>query len=441
MALKDLSSSVPALAGGWRQAAAKPTPATHRGESPRANLRYHLARRPAVAVEVEGEDLTSLTVVQLKQRLRELGLPVSGRKDDLIRRLQGSVVRDGDGDASAEPAVGEREEELEEPEEATAEEPAEHSAGKSAKKQADPPPPWLQFNISMLGPLAKKEQSVLRFVQKRTTRGDLASVLAAIERFAEESSWLKVAGGSKGRIFEGSMRPGDRVVEMGTFVGYSSMRMGQRLRALGGGGHVTSCEVDAATAMVARAIIDHACATQEVRVRVGRGGDWIATGQLGSMDLLILDHRGTKYHEDLLATESSLAASGARVVADNVFYPGAPLFLNVLEGRYNATFHDVHEFLQPEIDDWIVICEPPPLPPGVTTTAEKVDPETDGWGPKQIARRPGLPPPGPAPPELRQWSAEVDAISWRSMKEDVDWLSFQAHIGPKLRAWKDAHNL
>ena len=36
------------------------------------------------------EDLTELTVVEIKQRLREKGLPVSGKKSELIVRLEGS---------------------------------------------------------------------------------------------------------------------------------------------------------------------------------------------------------------------------------------------------------------------------------------------------------------------------------------------------------------
>lgn len=352
-----------------------------------------------------------MKVSELKGLCKERGLALSGRKADLIARL----------------------EEVE-PEEMEAAE-KEEEAAKEA--HPPPPPPMIPFDVSQLGPLAKKEQKVHKFVQRYAPRGDLDATLAAIEKFAEESSWLKVAGGDKARILEGVLRPGDRVVEMGTFVGYSSMFMARRLRQLGGGGFVTTLEVDAATAMVARAIIDWAQASKEVRVRVGRGGDWIATGQLGNMDLLNLDHRGTKYHEDLLASESSLAPTGARVMADNVFYPGAPLFLNTLAGRYSTTFHEVKEYLRPDLDDWITLSEPPPIPKGYVEPAEPPEPD-DGWGPRRIPRRPGMAPPGPAPPELRQWSAEVDAICWRSLKEDVDWVGFQRHIGPKLRAWKDA---
>eukprot|EP00929_Paragymnodinium_shiwhaense_P102057 TRINITY_DN65261_c0_g1_i2.p1 TRINITY_DN65261_c0_g1~~TRINITY_DN65261_c0_g1_i2.p1 ORF type:complete len:226 (+),score=50.62 TRINITY_DN65261_c0_g1_i2:233-910(+) len=217
--------------------------------------------------------------------------------------------------------------------------------------------------------------------------------------------------------------------------------MAHRLRQLGGGGHVTSCEVDAATCMVARAVVDHAGANAEVRCRTGRGGDWIATGQLGEMDVLILDHRGTKYHEDLLAAESSFAPSGARILADNVLYPGAPLFLHAIEQRYDVCIHDVNEFLRKDLDDWIVICQPPPLPENWEELMEEEPEEVDGWVPRRIRPRPGMEPLGPSPPELRQWSAEVDAICWRSLKEDVDWNGFQDHIAPKMRAWRVARNL
>eukprot|EP00913_Durusdinium_trenchii_P029677 g27816.t1 len=50
-------------------------------------------------------------------------------------------------------------------------------------------------------------------------------------------------------------------------------------------------------------------------------GDWIATGQLGVPDVVILDHRGARYHEDLLALEPM--REHARIIADNVLSPGA----------------------------------------------------------------------------------------------------------------------
>ena len=44
----------------------------------------------AEAPSEDAEDLSSLTVAQLKERLKAAGLPVSGAKAVLIERLQGA---------------------------------------------------------------------------------------------------------------------------------------------------------------------------------------------------------------------------------------------------------------------------------------------------------------------------------------------------------------
>ena len=53
------------------------------------------------------EDLTELTVVEIKQRLREIGLPVSGKKSELIVRLKDSEEKflsldEGDAEVAVE---------------------------------------------------------------------------------------------------------------------------------------------------------------------------------------------------------------------------------------------------------------------------------------------------------------------------------------------------
>ena len=55
---------------------------------------YRAALRPSVAAAAvrmlsSSEDLSKLTVVQLKDRLRAAGMKVSGRKAELIQRLNG----------------------------------------------------------------------------------------------------------------------------------------------------------------------------------------------------------------------------------------------------------------------------------------------------------------------------------------------------------------
>jgi len=268
--------------------------------------------------------------------------------------------------------------------------------------------------LSALAPMAAKEVSLFKYVRQRATQGDIDSVIKTIEQFAEERSWLKIQGDDKRLLLEKNLRPTDRIVEFGCYVGYSSLVMARRLRQLGGQGSVTTCEVDAANAYIARGVIAFAGAEGEVQVRVGCASDWVATGQLGEIDVLLMDHRGTIYHDDLHATEPSLSPQ-ARIFADNVLYPGAPLFLNYIDVQgYDIKIYELKEFKRPDLDDWVVICTPP---------KER----------KEMPRS--------TPPELRRLSAEVDAISWRSQQGPVDWVSFQQRIKPVFYAWRDAKGL
>merc|ERR1712032_670357 len=47
-----------------------------------------------------------------------------------------------------------------------------------------------------------------------------------------------------------------------------------------------------------------------------------------SVGLLFMDHRGTRFHEELYLFErQSMLVSQANTIADNVLHPGAPVFL------------------------------------------------------------------------------------------------------------------
>jgi len=260
----------------------------------------------------------------------------------------------------------------------------------------------------------RKEHDVVNFVRRRAKAGDLNSVLAAIETFANGRKWLKVAGGRKASLLQGTLLPGDCIVEFGTYMGYSAMLMASRLRELGGGGCIQSCDVNALTWPFANELISWAMVTGEVQLRVGCAADWLASARLGRIDVLLLDHRSTVYQDDLRAAESHLAP-GARVLADNVLLPGAPLFLAHVADGYDVTIHEVPEFMQPELEDWILSCTP------------KTTSTSDG-SPKDLR-------------ELRQWCTRVDDICWESRQIEVDWKSFQAELSPVLRAWSVKHGL
>ncbi|CAK0857759.1 unnamed protein product, partial [Prorocentrum cordatum] len=89
-----------------RQVAPAPAPASCRGRvrgEARGGLGLARARRaPAEMAQAGGEsaeDLEKLTVAQLKDRLKEAGLPVSGKKADLVSRLMDQVSSNGGAEA------------------------------------------------------------------------------------------------------------------------------------------------------------------------------------------------------------------------------------------------------------------------------------------------------------------------------------------------------
>ncbi|CAE7425279.1 comtb [Symbiodinium sp. CCMP2456] len=175
----------------------------------------------------------------------------------------------------------------------------------------------------------RKEVRLLEHLEQTAVRDCPASVINCLEQFATENSWLKVAGGEKAKVLEAAVRPTDRVLEIGAYVGYSALR----LSLLGDGRQqVRAIESDPLNAAVAQEVLRLAGVTESVQLRVGRACDWLASGCLDAVDVLILDHRGTVYHEDLAHAEP-LLSEGARVLADNVLHPGAPMFLLAVQDR------------------------------------------------------------------------------------------------------------
>lgn len=286
----------------------------------------------------------------------------------------------------------------------------------------DPLTPEVALGRS-LRELAPKEASLLDFVRQHAPLGDLDGVLSAVESFASERHWLKIEGGAKRHLLESCIRPGDRIVELGAYVGYSSLVLTRRLRQLGGGGRMLSCEISPTSGTITRAVQEHAgLLSGEACVKVGSSSDWLASGALGGIDMLVLDHRGTIYHEDLRIAEHMGLTMGARVLADNVLSPGAPLFLaHIAVAGYQAAVHEMTEYLQPEIQDWVVVCAP----------ERKIGLQLRRF--RRLSRMQA------SSPEMHRWSLQIDEISWRSMHGPVDWLAFQSRMLPSLRAWRALH--
>lgn len=211
------------------------------------------------------------------------------------------------------------------------------------------------------------------------------SLLRAVEEFAFRGSWLKVAGDTKAAVLEaslmaqqphptcpdGDMGRAEVAVELGTYVGYTTVRLAWRLsqqRERCFVGHVVSLELDPVHVLLARHFLT--LAQESVRAEVWTGLTYDLQARLPevfgmrSAGFTFMDHRGTKFHDDLCAIEALGLQPGYPVyVADNVAKPGAPLLLwhllrswDVLGNWYSATAWSMIEFLHSDAEDWMLVA-------------------------------------------------------------------------------------
>ncbi|KAJ1458575.1 S-adenosyl-L-methionine-dependent methyltransferase [Pelagophyceae sp. CCMP2097] len=168
---------------------------------------------------------------------------------------------------------------------------------------------------------------------------DAASVLKKMDECAE-TSWMMNMGPEKGVMLEAevaSRRPA-RVLEVGTFLGYMTVRLA---RAMPPDSELVTIELDPTNYATAQKVLGKALpAAQRSRVdsRLGASSDVIAALREPKFDMVLMDHWKPEYAKDLeLLRKRGLLAPGALVVADNVLFPGAPELLSYLGVPFETT--------------------------------------------------------------------------------------------------------
>jgi len=192
---------------------------------------------------------------------------------------------------------------------------------------------------------------LVQHVEAVVSRGPsvAAAVLEAVVDFSLRrfNHWLKVAADLKGGLLDCALGHARRVraagphgdscarLELGAFVGYSGIRLSGALQGIEPGPRacrVMSLEVEPLHVCVARHLLNFAERAAAAEVRTGQARDLVPllAGELGELglDLVFMDHRGTRFHEELRAMECQRALCPSMVtVCDNVLHPGAPVFL------------------------------------------------------------------------------------------------------------------
>ncbi len=205
-------------------------------------------------------------------------------------------------------------------------------------------------NITKTGQIGDgREVAAADYVVANARRGDLDDVIAKIDEFAYEKSFLINVGDEKGELLDAAVRRAnpELALELGTYCGYGSLRIARAAATA----RVFSVELAAANAEVAQRIWTHAGIADRVTCVVGTIGDGGKTldalssehgFSAGTLDLLFIDHDKAAYLPDLQSIlDRGWLHRGSIVVADNMLIPGSPRYREYMRGQQNKLFDTV----------------------------------------------------------------------------------------------------
>jgi catechol O-methyltransferase len=157
-------------------------------------------------------------------------------------------------------------------------------------------------------------------------------VLQAIDEFGRTKKYLMNVGEDKGKIVTDIIKEHKPqvMVELGGYVGYSTILFSSTVRDAGGKRYV-SLERSPKFAKVISSLIDFAGLGGFVDIMVGPSSDGIRKlhgAGLDTIDMMFLDHYKPAYTTDLkLCEHLGLIKKGTVLAADNVIKPGNPPYL------------------------------------------------------------------------------------------------------------------
>ena len=148
-----------------------------------------------------------------------------------------------------------------------------------------------------------------------------------------------------------------RVLEIGTFSGYSALSMAAGLPP---DGRIVTCEIDPRHAEVARRFVAESAFAERVDIRLGPALETVA-GLDGPFDIVFIDADKTNYANYYEATLPKLAARGL-IVVDNTLWSGRVLD----EADTSDDTAAIRAFNDMVVADPRVVCVQLPVRDGVT---------------------------------------------------------------------------
>jgi catechol O-methyltransferase len=220
-------------------------------------------------------------------------------------------------------------------------------------------------NITKTGQIGDgREAAAADYVVANAHQGDIDDVIATIDQYAYEKSFLINIGDEKGELLDAAVGRANTglALELGTYCGYSALRIARAAQSA----RVFSIELAEANAQIARRIWAHAGVDDRITCVVGTIGDSGRTldalaAEHGfaadKLDFLFIDHDKGAYLTDLHSIlDRGWLHRGSIVVADNILIPGAPKYRAYMREQQGKLFdtvehkaHGEYQTLAPDI--------------------------------------------------------------------------------------------
>ncbi|XP_053815449.1 catechol O-methyltransferase isoform X3 [Vidua chalybeata] len=158
-----------------------------------------------------------------------------------------------------------------------------------------------------------KEQRILNFVLQNAVRGDPCSVVDTIDKYCSQKEWAMNVGDEKGKILDKTVEEANPSValELGTYCGYSAVRISRLLKA---GARLLTVEFNPKFAAIAKQMIEFAGVQDKVKLLEGPSEEIIPQlkkkYEVDTLDFVFLDHWKDRYTPDTILLQKLQVCSG-----------------------------------------------------------------------------------------------------------------------------------
>ncbi|CAF1284050.1 unnamed protein product [Rotaria sp. Silwood1] len=218
-----------------------------------------------------------------------------------------------------------------------------------------------EFSQELMKKMLDSRLDLKDYVLQNARQGDIQNIIDTIDQYGWTKQWLMNIGDRKGKILDQAIqtRKPKTILELGTFLGYSSLRI---ISQLPDNVLFITIEADLQSVEIARIIFEYAGVTNRINIINDYTHNVIPylskNFNINSFDFIFIDHFKDVYLRDFKMLEDvGLIKSGTMIVADNVIKPGTPDYLEYVRNNSNYTsiFYEGKIEYREDLDDGIEI--------------------------------------------------------------------------------------